>query len=115
MRSAPAVAGFAAHALEIRRLEGAPEAARPRTDYPPLELTYLTERMYRKGIEQHETTNGVIRVYGVAKTVVDCFRFRNKVGLEERSRVFWHGNSGRIDFAFLSYKGPDVRANGLSG
>ena len=58
------------------------KAARPHANYPPLELIYLTNRMFREGIEEHETAGGVIRVYGVAKTVVDCFRFRNKVGVD---------------------------------
>ena len=58
------------------------KAARPRIDYPPVELTYLTDRMFHEGIEEHKTAIGMIRVYSVAKTIVDCFRFRNKVGLD---------------------------------
>lgn len=58
------------------------KAARPQIDSPRLELTYLKERMYRQGIEKHQTPAGVVRVYSVAKTIVDCFRFRNKVGID---------------------------------
>jgi predicted transcriptional regulator of viral defense system len=58
------------------------KAARPRIEYPLLELTYLTDRMYEEGIETHGTPAGTIRVYSVAKTLVDCFRFRNKVGTD---------------------------------
>lgn len=58
------------------------KAARPRVDYPPLELTYLTGRMYREGIETHQLAAGEVRIYSVAKTLVDCFRFRNKVGID---------------------------------
>lgn len=38
--------------------------------------------MYKAGIETHRVDNLDIRVYGAAKTVVDCFRFRNKIGLD---------------------------------
>jgi predicted transcriptional regulator of viral defense system len=38
--------------------------------------------MFHEGIEEHKTAIGMIRVYSVAKTIVDCFRFRNKVGLD---------------------------------
>lgn len=58
------------------------KAARPRIEYPPLELTYLTDRMHQLGIEERPVSNSTIRVYSVTKTVVDCFRFRNKVGLD---------------------------------
>jgi predicted transcriptional regulator of viral defense system len=57
------------------------KAARPRIEYPPVELTYLTERIYCEGIEEHRTGGGVVRVYSVAKTLVDGFRFRNRVGV----------------------------------
>lgn len=35
-----------------------------------------------EGIEEHSTELGKIRVYSPAKTVVDCFRYRNKIGLD---------------------------------
>ncbi len=34
------------------------------------------------GIEEHRIEGGVVRVYGVVRTVGDCFRFRNKLGLD---------------------------------
>ncbi|HTW93045.1 MAG TPA: type IV toxin-antitoxin system AbiEi family antitoxin domain-containing protein [bacterium] len=37
---------------------------------------------FREGIEQHRVEATELRVYSVAKTVVDCFKFRNKVGLD---------------------------------
>ena len=32
--------------------------------------------------KEHSIEGGVVRVYSVARTVVDCFRFRNKVGMD---------------------------------
>jgi len=58
------------------------KAAKPRVEYPPIELTYLTDRIYREEIEEHRTGGGVVRVYSIAKTLIDCFRFRNKVGVD---------------------------------
>jgi predicted transcriptional regulator of viral defense system len=57
-------------------------ANRPRVSNPPLELTYLTDAMYAEGIEVHKRSAGAIRVYSLAKTLVDCFRFRSKVGTD---------------------------------
>jgi len=37
---------------------------------------------FREGIEMHPASGTVLRVYGVTKTVLDCFRMRNHVGLD---------------------------------
>jgi predicted transcriptional regulator of viral defense system len=58
------------------------KANRPRVDFQAMEIIRLTGRMYHLGIEEHTTSTGSFRVYGIAKTVVDCFRFRNKIGLD---------------------------------
>ena len=58
------------------------KANRPRVDFQAMEIIRLTGKMYHLGIEEHTTPAGSFRVYGIAKTVVDCFRFRNKIGLD---------------------------------
>jgi predicted transcriptional regulator of viral defense system len=58
------------------------KANRPRIDFQAIEIIRLTGRMYHLGIEERTTPSGSFRVYGIAKTVVDCFRFRNKIGLD---------------------------------
>lgn len=35
-----------------------------------------------EGIEEHTLEGIAIKIYGVAKTVTDCFKFRNKIGLD---------------------------------
>jgi predicted transcriptional regulator of viral defense system len=55
---------------------------RPKLDAPPLRVTTLSGAAYAEGIEQHLIEGVTVRIYGVAKTVVDCFRFRNKIGLD---------------------------------
>jgi hypothetical protein len=35
-----------------------------------------------KGIENHQVDGVLVRVYSAAKTVADCFKFRNKIGLD---------------------------------
>jgi predicted transcriptional regulator of viral defense system len=45
-------------------------------------VTTLSGAAYSEGIEEHLIEGITVHIYGVAKTVVDCFRFRNKVGLD---------------------------------
>ena len=55
---------------------------KPRIDYPPLKMVQFTGKAYSEGVEAHERDQMQIRVYGVAKTVADCFKHRNKIGLD---------------------------------
>lgn len=54
----------------------------PRLAYPPLRLFWFTESAYNAGVETHKTDGIPIKVYTVEKTIADCFKFRNKLGLD---------------------------------
>jgi predicted transcriptional regulator of viral defense system len=54
----------------------------PRLVAPQLRVTTLSGAAYSEGIEEHMIEGITVRIYGVAKTVVDCFRFRHKIGLD---------------------------------
>ena len=54
----------------------------PSVTYPPIRVTRIAPALFDLGIEEHRIEGGVVRVYSIARTVVDCFRFRNKVGLD---------------------------------
>jgi predicted transcriptional regulator of viral defense system len=54
----------------------------PRLSYPPLRLTRVSAPLFNIGIEEHRIEGQRVRVSGVSRTVVDCFRFRNKVGMD---------------------------------
>ena len=58
------------------------KAYRPRFDYPHLNIVRFSGLPLSEGIEEHQTGDGLVRVYGIAKTVADCFRYRNKIGLD---------------------------------
>lgn len=47
-----------------------------------LQLLKLTGRAFSEGIEEHDADGIPVRVYSPAKTVVDCFKFRNRIGLD---------------------------------
>jgi predicted transcriptional regulator of viral defense system len=42
----------------------------------------LSETPYEYGIEEHDVDGVKIHVYSAAKTVADCFKFRNQVGTD---------------------------------
>lgn len=58
------------------------KAHRPEIRYPPLRIVRFGGAARTAGIEQHTLRGAEVRVYGVAKTVADCFKYRNKIGLD---------------------------------
>jgi len=58
------------------------KAWRPRLERPPLRLVYLTGPALREGVEEHDVGGVPVRVFSAAKTVADCFKFRNKIGTD---------------------------------
>ena len=54
----------------------------PRLDYPPIKMVQMTGTVYTAGIEEHLRDGVTLRVYSAAKTVADCFKHRNKIGLD---------------------------------
>ncbi len=57
-------------------------AEKPRLDYPPLNIVWLTEKSYSSGITEYLLDGSPVKVYSIEKTVADCFKFRNKIGLD---------------------------------
>ena len=54
----------------------------PRMTYPRLRTVRFAADSLATGVEVREVDGATIRITGVAKTVADCFKFRNKVGLD---------------------------------
>lgn len=58
------------------------KARRPSFDYPPVRWVYFSGEALREGVES-QTLNGVqVKIFSAAKTVADCFKYRNKIGLD---------------------------------
>jgi predicted transcriptional regulator of viral defense system len=57
-------------------------ARKPALTSPSLRVVRLSGPSLTAGIENHQIEGVPIRVYSAAKTVADCFKFRNKIGLD---------------------------------
>lgn len=57
-------------------------AEKPRLDHPPTRFAWFKEPAFGSGIENHKIDGVSVRVYGPEKTVADCFKARNKIGLD---------------------------------
>lgn len=54
----------------------------PRLDYPPLRTVRFSDASLTAGVETRRIDGAEVQVTCVAKTVADCFKFRNKIGLD---------------------------------
>ena len=51
-------------------------------NYPPVKFYRFASKAWEAGIEKHEIEGYQIKVYSLAKTIADCFKFRNKIGMD---------------------------------
>jgi predicted transcriptional regulator of viral defense system len=58
------------------------KARAPREGGQPLRLVRMSGKALTEGVEEHLIDGVTIKVYKPAKTVVDCFKYRNKIGLD---------------------------------
>ncbi|NOT32723.1 MAG: transcriptional regulator [Candidatus Eisenbacteria bacterium] len=76
------------------------KARRPRLDYPRLRVARFSGAALTEGIETHRLEKVEVRMYSAAKTVADCFKYRNKVGIDvavEALRDFSRRKRGGAD------------------
>ena len=57
-------------------------ARTPAVVSPSLRIVRLSGPSLTEGIDKHQVEGVAVRVYSAAKTVADCFKFRNKIGLD---------------------------------
>jgi predicted transcriptional regulator of viral defense system len=76
------------------------KAWRSRLKDPPLRFVHMSGAAAESGIETHVIEGVPVQIFGAAKTVVDCFRYRNKIGLDvalEALRDYRRRHRGKMD------------------
>ena len=58
------------------------KARAPKIEYPPVRIVWYSGLALTEGIETHIIGGQPIKVYNIAKTIADCFKYRNKIGLD---------------------------------
>ncbi len=53
-----------------------------RIKYPPVRFYRFAPNAWKTGIEEYKLEGHKIRVYNLAKTIADCFKFRNRIGID---------------------------------
>jgi predicted transcriptional regulator of viral defense system len=85
------------HEVHVALPRGAEE---PRLDHPPIKTYRFTGEAFTEGVEAHELDGVSVRIYNPEKTLADCFKFRNQVGLDtvmEAVRFYRERRSIKVD------------------
>ena len=78
----------------------------PKLNYPPLKIFRYSTASFEAGIEHHVINGVSIPIYSAAKTVIDCFKFRHKIGLDiaiEALKEYWKQNNNAVIADLLEY------------
>ena len=89
------------------------KSRRPRQDYPPLRVVRFSARALVEGVVEHRIEGVRVRITSPARTVVDCFRYRSKVGLDvaiEALRDYRRGAAGTVDELWKAAEVARVRS-----
>ncbi len=73
---------------------------KPSIDYPPLNVSYFSGQSFLYGIQERDINGVTMKIYSPAKTVADCFKFRNKIGQDvaiEALRETWRHSKASMD------------------
>jgi len=67
------------HAVSVALQRG---AEKPRIEYPPVRFYWMSGAAYSEGVEIQNKGGIDVPVYCVEKTLADCFKYRNKIGMD---------------------------------
>jgi predicted transcriptional regulator of viral defense system len=72
----------------------------PRFTQPPIQIFWFKGKAYSEGIEEHRIDGVPVKIYCIEKTIADCFKYRNKLGLDvalEALKEYWKKGKRNID------------------
>ena len=78
-------------------------AHKPAISYPPMRYFWYSEKLLKTGVEEHAIEGYVFKVFDIEKTLVDCIKFRNKIGMDiviEDLKMYWQGRKTDLEKLF---------------
>ena len=72
----------------------------PRLKFPPVSIFLFNEKPFYSGIEIHKIDGVETKIYSPEKTIADCFKFRNQIGMDivlEALKIYKSKGKFKID------------------
>jgi len=71
------------------------KAWRPKIEYPPTHFVTMSGIAFHEGVVTHTLSGVKVKVFCLSKTIVDCFKYRNKIGLDVALEALHEGWSSK--------------------
>ncbi len=68
-------------------------AHKPAIGHPPMRYFWYSKKALETGVEEHTIDGCAIKIFNIEKTLIDCVKFRNKIGMDivlEALRMYWN-------------------------
>lgn len=78
-------------------------ARKPAINYPPMRYFWYSEKLLKTGVEKYKIDGCIIKIFDIEKTLIDCVKFRNKIGMDivlEALKMYWHSKKADLDKLF---------------
>ena len=75
-------------------------AHKPTISYPPMRYFWYSEKTLKTGVEIHHIDGCNIKIFNIEKTLVDCVKFRRKIGMDvvlEALKMYWRSRKTNIN------------------
>ena len=54
----------------------------PKIEYPPVRIVRFSKESFEAGVDRVTIDGVVVKMFNPAKTIADCFKFRNRIGID---------------------------------
>lgn len=78
-------------------------AHKPAISYPPMRYFWYSEKLLKTGVEERKIDGCIIRIFNIEKTLIDCIKFRNRIGMDivlEALKLYWQKGKTNLDRLF---------------
>jgi len=76
------------------------KAYKPTISYPPMRYFWYSKKLLTTGVEKHRIAGFTFKIFDIEKTLVDCVKFRNKIGTDivlEALKMYWRRKNSNIN------------------
>jgi predicted transcriptional regulator of viral defense system len=76
------------------------QAHKPKVPHPPMRYFWYSEKLLKTGVQEHKIDGCIVKIFDVEKTLVDCVKFRNKIGMDvvlEALKMYWQSGKTNLD------------------
>jgi len=75
-------------------------AYKPTISQPPMRYFWYSEKMLKTGVEEYRIDGCDIKIFDIEKTLIDCVKYRNKIGMDvvlEALKMYWKRRETNIN------------------